>query len=121
MNLISKALVALMAAAPTLALAADAPVPQGPGAMGQIVMLGGFVAIFYFLLWRPQSKRAKEHKELVGGLAKGDEALTNGGLLGKVTKVSEEFVVLKVAENVELNVQRQAIAAVVPKGTIKAI
>lgn len=121
MSILKKALVAVMAAVPALAMAADAPIPEGPGAMGQIVMLGGFVAIFYFLLWRPQSKRAKEHKELVGGLAKGDEALTNGGLLGKVTKVSEEFVVLQVSDSVELNVQRQAIAAVVPKGTIKAI
>ena len=66
--------------------------PQGPGAIMRLVFFGGFILIFYFLMWRPQSKRAKEHKNLVSELSKGDEVVTNGGIAGKVTKVSEEFV-----------------------------
>jgi preprotein translocase subunit YajC len=87
----------------------------------QLIFLGGFVLIFYFLLWRPQSKRAKEHKNLLGGLEKGSEVVTSGGIVGKITKVSDEFVVLKVGDNVEFPVQKQAIAAALPKGTIKSI
>ncbi|WP_426417145.1 preprotein translocase subunit YajC [Aestuariirhabdus sp. LZHN29] len=93
----------------------------GPSMMGQLLMLGGFVLIFYFIIWRPQSQRAKAHKELVGGITKGDEVVTSGGILGKVTKVSDEFVTLQVADNVELNFQKVAIGAALPKGTIKAI
>ena len=102
------------------AFAEDAPAPQG-GGIEQLIFLGGFVLIFYFLLWRPQSKRAKEHKSLLASIEKGTEVVTSGGILGRVTKVSDEFVVLKVAENVELPVQKQAIAAALPKGTIKSV
>jgi len=72
-------------------------------------------------LWRPQSKRAKEHKNLLGGLQKGSEVVTSGGLLGRVTKVTDEFIVMKVADGVELPVQKAAVAAELPKGTIKSI
>ncbi len=75
-------------------------------------------AVFYFLLIRPQNKRQKEHKELVANIGVGDECVTGGGVLGKVTEVKEQFVRLQVAEGVELNVQRHTIAAVMPKGTI---
>ncbi len=100
---------------------AAAGAAAGPGMMGQLLMLGGFVLIFYFIIWRPQSKRTKEHKNLVGNITKGDEVVTNGGILGKVTKVSDEFITLKVSENVELNFQKASVAAALPKGTIKAI
>lgn len=93
----------------------------GPGMIGQLVMLGGFVLIFWLLIWRPQSKRAKDHKNLISGLTKGDEAVTTGGILGKVTNVTDEFVTMQVADNMELNFQKGSIAATLPKGTIKAI
>nr|WP_273424964.1 preprotein translocase subunit YajC [Halomonas sp.] len=91
------------------------------GGIAQIVMLVGFVLIFYFLLWRPQAKRAKQHKQLGSGLAKGDEVVIGGGLVGRVTKVSDEFLTLEVSEGTEVNVQKNAVAAVLPKGTIKSI
>lgn len=75
---------------------------------------------FYFLLIRPQQKRQKAHNELVSALKSGDEVLTNGGLLGKVTAVSELYATLKLADNVEIKIQKSAVAAVVPKGTIDA-
>lgn len=86
-----------------------------------ILFIGGMFVLFYLILWRPQSKRAKEHKELVTSLAKGDEVLTSGGLLGKVTKVTDDYVTLQVAEGVELSMQKASIAAALPKGTIKSI
>jgi len=77
-------------------------------------------AVFYFMLIRPQMKRAKEHKLLISQLNKGDEVITNGGLLGKITDVSEAFVTLELADNLQIKLQRQAVANVMPKGTIKS-
>lgn len=89
------------------------------GAMTQGIMLAAFAVIFYFLFIRPQSKRAKEHQQLVTSLQKGDEVVTTGGLLGRITKLSDNFFVMMIAEGVEVPVQRNAIAMSVPKGTIK--
>ncbi|NNG11952.1 MAG: preprotein translocase subunit YajC [Halobacteria archaeon] len=75
--------------------------------------------VFYFLLIRPQSKKAKEHKKMVEALAKGDEVVTNGGLLGKISKVGDNFVELEVAEGTRVTIQRQAVANLMPKGTVK--
>lgn len=101
------------------AWAADA---AGPGGFPpELLLLVAFALVFYFLIWRPQSKRTKEHRQLVGNLAVGDEVVTNGGLVGKVTKVDEQFLMLEVADNVELRVQKGAVAAALPKGTIKSI
>ena len=75
--------------------------------------------VFYFLLIRPQSKKAKEHKKMVETLAKGDEVVTNGGLLGRITGVGDNFVELELGEGMKVKVQRQAIANLMPKGTIK--
>ncbi|MCG7601138.1 preprotein translocase subunit YajC [Halomonas sp. McH1-25] len=99
---------------------AEGGAPAG-GGMAQIIMLVGFVLIFYFLLWRPQSKRAKQHKQLINGLSKGDEIVIGGGLVGRVTKVSDEFIAMEIAEGTEVNVQKNAVAAVLPKGTLKSI
>jgi preprotein translocase subunit YajC len=77
-------------------------------------------AVFYFMLIRPQMKRAKEHKQLVSQLGKGDEVITNGGLLGKITDVSDSFVTLELADNLQIKLQRSAVANVMPKGTIKS-
>ena len=95
--------------------------PGGEGAWGSILLLVGFVLIFYFLLWRPQSKRAKEHRELVGNLNDGDEVVTGGGMLGTIEKVKDDFLVISVANGVQLKVQKSAVARVLPKGTIAAI
>jgi preprotein translocase subunit YajC len=76
-------------------------------------------AIFYFLLIRPQQKRQKEHRNMVADLAKGDEIVTMGGLLGKITAVDENFITLQVAKDIELKVQKASVQAMMPKGTFK--
>jgi len=76
--------------------------------------------IFYFLLIRPQMKRSKEHRKLVEQLSTGAEVVTNGGLLGRITRVDESFVTVQFADKVQIKVQKQAIASVMPKGTIKS-
>ena len=98
-----------------------AAAPAGPSMIGQLVMLGGFVIIFWLLIWRPQSKRTKEHKNLLSNLSKGDEVVTTGGIVGKVTNVADDFLTLQVADNIELNFQKASVASALPKGTIKAI
>lgn len=106
------------------ALAEGAPAIGGaPGGEGfqMFIMLGGFLIIFYFMLWRPQSKRQKEHKQLLESLSKGDEVVINGGLMGKVTKVDEEYAVIEIANNVEVKIQKGSVAATLPKGTLKQI
>ena len=75
--------------------------------------------VFYFLLIRPQAKRAKEHKALVAGLGVGDEVVTAGGIIGKVSKLGDNFIHLEVANGVELQLQRSAITQVLPKGSLK--
>ena len=76
--------------------------------------------VFYFLLIRPQQKRQKEHREMVGNLNKGDEVTTAGGLLGKITEVKDNFVKIEIAENVVVTVQKHTVSNVMPKGTIKS-
>ncbi|MFT4863493.1 MAG: preprotein translocase subunit YajC [Pseudohongiellaceae bacterium] len=92
-----------------------------PSATYNIILFGGMIVLFYLILWRPQSKRAKEHKELIGNISKGDEVMTSGGLLGKVVRIDEDYLALEVADGVELKMQRSSIAAALPKGTIKQI
>lgn len=77
-------------------------------------------AIFYFMLIRPQMKRAKEHRQMVSQLSKGDEVVTNGGMLGRITDVGEAFLTLELADNLEIKIQKHAVASVMPKGTIKS-
>lgn len=77
--------------------------------------------VFYFLLIRPQTKKAKEHKQMVEAIVKGDEVVTNGGLLGRVVKVGDNFVELELAEGVIVKLQRQAVGNLMPKGTIKGL
>lgn len=91
-----------------------------PGGLMSFLPLIIIFVIFYFLLIRPQMKRAKEHRKLVAELANGDEIVTNGGLLGKITNVGESFVTVELADNVKIKVQRHAVASVMPKGTIKS-
>ncbi|MEB0089750.1 preprotein translocase subunit YajC [Pseudomonas sp. CCI4.2] len=102
---------------------ADAALPAaGPAGSGfEWIFLVGFLVIFYLMIWRPQSKRAKEQKNLLGNLQKGDEVVTSGGIAGKINKVTDDFVVIEVSDTVELKIQKGAIAATLPKGTLKAI
>ena len=83
-------------------------------------MIGIFV-VFYFLLIRPQQKRAKETKLMLAALQKGDEVVTAGGLVGKISKLTDQYAAIEIAPNVEINVQRGAVAQLLPKGTIKAL
>jgi preprotein translocase subunit YajC len=107
----------------TTELFADAPAadPMGSSALTQVMFLAAFAVIFYFIFIRPQSKRAKEHRSMLTALQKGDEVVTSGGLLGKITKVTEDFFMLSIAEGTEVVIQKQAIAGSLPKGTLKNI
>lgn len=89
--------------------------------ISQFLVLGGFLLIFYMLIWRPQSKRAKLQRDLIQSIQTDDEVVTAGGMIGKVIKVTDQFVVLKLTENSEAVVQKQAISASLPKGTMKTI
>lgn len=100
------------------AQAADAVQPSTEQNMMSILMLVVLFAVFYFLLIRPQQKRVKEHKAMTETLKKGDEVVTFGGVLGRVTTLGDAFVDVEVAENVIVKVQKQSIASVMPKGTI---
>src|SRR5437870_468563 len=102
------------------ALADTAPTGAVPTALQQFLTGPAFlvvmVVVFYFLLIRPQTKRAKEHKDMLGKLAKGDEVVTTGGLVGKVREIGENLLVVEIADRVEVRVQRQAVSSVLPKG-----
>ena len=86
--------------------------------MGMLPVVLMFV-VLYFVMIRPQMKKAKEHKNMVEALAKGDEVVTAGGLLGKVTKLNEGFLTVEISNGVEVQLQRSAVVQVLPKGTIK--
>lgn len=99
--------------------AAAAPAAQDP-LIGFLPMIVIFV-LFYFMLIRPQMKRAKEQRNMISALQKGDEVITSGGVAGKVTKVSEQYVTVEIAPNVNIQVQKQAVQTLLPKGSVKAL
>jgi len=101
------------------ALAEGAQAASEPGGE-QFILLIGMVVLFYFILIRPQQKRAKEHKKMVAAIGKGDEVVTNGGVLGKITEVGDQYISVEIADNVTIKMQSQAVATVLPKGSIKA-
>jgi preprotein translocase subunit YajC len=105
-----------LAHAQTAGAAAD---PTG-GLMGLLPMILMFV-VLWFLMIRPQMKKAKEHKALLAGLAKGDEVVTQGGIVGKIVKVGENYVTVEIAEGTEVAVQKPSIGLVLPKGTLKSL
>lgn len=92
--------------------------PAG-GGLELILMMGVFFAIMYFMIIRPQQKRAKEHKTMLASLNKGDEVVTGGGMLGKITKIDENFLQLEISEGVQIKVQKNAVSSIMPKGTLK--
>ena len=100
------------------AQAAAAPADSG---FIEFLPLVALVAIFYFMILRPQQKRTKEHKTMLGGLQKGDEVVTTGGALGRVTKIGDNYVSVEIADNVIVQFQKNTIQTVLPKGTIKSI
>ena len=97
--------------------AAQDPLGGLTGILPMIFMFG----VLWFLMIRPQMKRAKEHKALIEALAKGDEVVTGGGIAGRVTRVSDNFLTLEIAPTVEIQVQKQAVTVLLPKGTLKAL
>ncbi|HEX5515451.1 MAG TPA: preprotein translocase subunit YajC [Gammaproteobacteria bacterium] len=100
------------------AYAQDGAAAGGNPLVGMLFPIA-LIAIFYFLLIRPQAKRAKEHKKMVEAIAKGDEVVTQGGILGKVTEVGDNFLGVEIAGGVEVRVQKAAVASLMPKGTYR--
>ena len=98
------------------------PTPAG-GGFEMLIMLGIFGVIFYFMIYRPQAKRQKEQKNLMSSLSKGDEVLTVGGVVGKITKISDanDYIVISVSEGTNLTIKRDYISAVLPKGSIQSL
>ena len=112
-------------ALPTLfssaAWATNGAAPAAPAGdpLASMILPIGLIVLFYFFLIRPQSKRHKQHKEMVAALQKGEEVVTSGGLLGKITSVGENFITLEISKDVSIHVQKNSVQAVMPKGTIK--
>jgi len=102
-----------------VAQAADAA-PSGGGLTSLIPLILIF-AVMYFLLIRPQQKKMKTHQAMVQALGKGDEVITNGGIMGKIVSLDDSFVSVEIAQNVTIKLQRGAVANVIPKGTIKSV
>ena len=91
---------------------------QQPSLIANLGMIAVFVAIFYFLIWRPQSKRAKEHRTLVESLGVGSEIVFAGGLMGRITKLDGDFAVVELSRGVEVKIQRASVISVLPEGTL---
>jgi len=101
------------------AQAAPGAAPGG-GQLQFILMMGAFILLFYFMLIRPQQKRTREHQALMSKLSAGDEVVTSGGMLGKITEVGDTFITLEVADGVRLKVQKAQVTQLMPKGTLKS-
>ncbi|MCH9689793.1 MAG: preprotein translocase subunit YajC [Gammaproteobacteria bacterium] len=93
---------------------------QGDGTFS-LVMIGVIFVLFYFMLIRPQNKRAKEHRDLINKLEKGDEVATSSGILGRVVHLDEQYLKMAIAEGTEVTLQRSAVSSVLPKGTLAAL
>ncbi|CAM2759944.1 preprotein translocase subunit YajC [Vibrio ordalii] len=106
----------------SVAHAAGEGASQG-GGYEMLIMLGMFAVIFYFMIYRPQAKRVKEHKNLMAAMSKGDEVLTSGGLVGKITKIAEDsdYISIELNVNNEIVIKKDFITAVLPKGTLKSL
>lgn len=102
------------------AVADGSPTAHADGSFS-LVMIVVIFALFYFMLIRPQNKRAKEHRNLLSQIKAGDEIVTLGGMLGKVLSVDEQYIKVGIAEGVEIHLQKSAVSSVLPKGTIKAL
>ena len=103
-----------------MSLAYAQAAPQAPNVVMQFAPLIFLIVLFYFMLIRPQMKRSREVKDMLGKLAKGDEIITTGGLTGVVRELGENFITVEIADTVAVKMQRSAVASVLPKGTLKA-
>jgi preprotein translocase subunit YajC len=103
-----------------LAGAGTAATSQADGTFS-LIMVAALCVMFYFMLIRPQSKKAKEHRELISHLKKGDEIITSGGILAKVVNLDEQYIKVSITEGVEISIQKGAVVAVLPKGTLKSL
>lgn len=106
---------------PSAHAADPAAASQQSGGMSFFVLIGIMILFMYFAMWRPQSKRAKEHRNLINSLAKGDEVMTAGGILGRIAKVSDNYVTVALNDTNEIVVQKNSIVNVLPKGTLKTL
>lgn len=106
---------------PALADTAAGGAAQQGSPFSLIVMFAVFFLFFYFVMWRPQSKRAKEQRDLLNSLAKGDEVITSGGILGRILKITDQYVALTIHNSTEMVVQKAAIVGALPKGTLKSL
>jgi preprotein translocase subunit YajC len=106
----------------SVAHAAGEGAPQG-GGFEMLIMLAVFAVIFYFMIYRPQAKRTKEHKNLMASMAKGDEVITTGGIVGKINKISDDndFISIELNANNSVVIKRDYVTAVLPKGTLKSL
>ena len=100
---------------------AQASAPAGGGMLMELPLIALVIAIFYFVVIRPQTKRVKEQKSMIEALQKGDEVATSGGELGRVNKITGNYVILEASSNVEVILQKTAIQTLLPKGTLKSI
>ncbi len=100
---------------------AQVSTPAGGGMLMELPLIALVIAIFYFVVIRPQTKRSKEQKSMIEALQKGDEVVTSGGQLGRVTKLTGNYLILEVSPNVEVILQKTAIQTLLPKGTLKSI
>ncbi len=103
------------------AFAQAAAPAQNDASLLSLLPMIGILVLFYFLLIRPQSKRAKEHKQMVGALQRGDEVITNGGILGQIINVSENYAIIEIASGLEVTVLKSSVQTLLPKGTLKSI
>lgn len=100
--------------------AATPPAAQTDGTFS-LIMIAAIFVLFYFMIIRPQSKRAKEQRELLNRLKKGDEVITTSGILGKINALDDQYIKLGIADGVEISVQKGAVSTVLPKGTLKSL
>jgi preprotein translocase subunit YajC len=98
-----------------------APAAQQGSGFSLIIMFAVFFVLIYFTILRPQNKRAKEQQTLMNSISKGDEVITAGGLLGRITKITDQYITLTIANNVDIVMQKSSIVSVLPKGTLKSI
>lgn len=100
---------------------ASATAPAGASPLQTVVMLAGFIAIFYFLIWRPQAKRTKEHRAMIDSVKTGNEVVFAGGLMGRVKKVEGDYAVITLGSNNDVKVQRASIISILPEGTLNSL
>lgn len=103
------------------AFAQAASTTQNEAGWITLLPMVGILVLFYFLLIRPQAKRAKEHKQMVETLQKGDEVITNGGILGQILNVSESYVIIEIAPTIEITVLKSSVQTLLPKGTLRSV